>query len=163
MAYTYSRSITIDYTKCGTADSTAFPVLVSINHTTFKDAAHSGHVTNNTTGYDIAFFSDSGLTTKIPWEVEYYNGTTGILIAWVNIATLSHTVNTVIYVGYGNAGITTAQNTSTNGPTYVWNSNFKGVWHLSNGTTLSPNDSTSNGTNGTVTGATAAAGLIDGG
>ncbi|MDP3245052.1 MAG: LamG-like jellyroll fold domain-containing protein [bacterium] len=46
--------------------------------------------------------------------------------------------------------------------TGVWDSNYKGVWHLPNGTTLSANDSTTNAINGTVTGATAAAGQIDG-
>jgi hypothetical protein len=45
----------------------------------------------------------------------------------------------------------------------VWDSNFKGVWHLPNGMTLTANDSTSNGNNGTISGATATTGEIGGG
>jgi hypothetical protein len=72
MSFLYKRSLTIDHTKCGSANSSGFPVLVSINHSTLKDLAHGGHVFYNTTGYDIIFTSDSAGTTKIPWEVEFY-------------------------------------------------------------------------------------------
>ena len=41
--------------------------------------------------------------------------------------------------------------------------NYKGVWHFPNGTTLTALDSTVNGSNGTITGATATAGQINGG
>jgi hypothetical protein len=60
---------------------------------------------------------------------------------------------------YGNSSITTDQSN----PTAVWDVNFKGVWHLPNGTILSANDSTSNGNNGTINGATATTGEIAGG
>ncbi len=161
MAFSYYRALTIDYTKCGSADSSSFPVLVSISDVTFKTIANGGNVSNSS-GYDIAFFSDSALTTKIPWEVEFYDGTNGILIAWVNIATVSCTVDTVFYVGYGDSGISTAQNTGSNGPTYVWDANYVGVWHLGDGTTPNFNDSTgiNNGTNNNTTATT---GKIDGG
>lgn len=39
--------------------------------------------------------------------------------------------------------------------TGVWDSNFKGVWHLPNGTALTALDSTSNALNGTPTGVNA--------
>src|ERR1035437_1645410 len=164
MAFSYYRTLTIDHTKCGNANSSSFPVLVSISDITFKDAAHSGNVANNTTGYDIIFTSDSAGTTKIPWEVEFYDGVNGILIAWVNIATVSNTSDTVFYIFYGDGGITTAQNTGSYAPTAVWDSHYKGVWHLPNGTTLTANDSTSNARNFTLVGSpTAVAGEIDGG
>jgi hypothetical protein len=45
----------------------------------------------------------------------------------------------------------------------AWDGNYKGVWHLPNGTSLTANDSTSNGKNGTINGsASAIAGQIDG-
>jgi hypothetical protein len=45
----------------------------------------------------------------------------------------------------------------------VWDSNYQGIWHLANGTTLSASDSTSSGNNGTVQGTvTAVTGEIDG-
>ena len=53
-------------------------------------------------------------------------------------------------------------NTDQSNPSGTWDSNYVGVWHLPNGTTLSANDSTSNANNGTINGATAASGEVDG-
>src|SRR5690242_412053 len=47
--------------------------------------------------------------------------------------------------------------------TGVWDSNYKTVYHLPNGSTLSAADSTANANNGTNSGATAALALIGGG
>ena len=71
------------------------------------------------------------------------------MIDWVNVATLSHTTDTVIYLFYGNSSVTTDQSNAGG----TWNSNFMGVWHFPNGTTLSANDSPANGNNGTIGGA----------
>src|SRR4029077_794053 len=72
---------------------------------------------------------------------------------------VSHTSDTTIYLCYGNASITTEQSNKSG----VWDTNYKGVWHLPNGTALSANDSTSNGINGTVNGAVAGSGRNGGG
>jgi Concanavalin A-like lectin/glucanases superfamily len=81
------------------------------------------------------------------------------LLAWVRISSLSSTSDTVFYLAYGNTGITSAQDHST----AVWDSNFKFVGHLPNGTTLSAADSTSYGNSGTpVNNPTAATGKVDG-
>ena len=51
------------------------------------------------------------------------------MIAWVNIPVLktaANTANTVIYVKYGDATVTTP----TQNQNGTWNSDFKGVWHL---------------------------------
>jgi hypothetical protein len=75
------------------------------------------------------------------------------------IPTLSHTTDTVIYLFYGNANITTSQEHKAG----VWQNNYLGVWHLPNGSTLSANDSTGNGGNGTLENSpSATTGLIDG-
>ena len=66
---------------------------------------------------------------------------TGQLIAWVSVPTVSASSDTVIYVYYGNGSAANQQN-----PTGVWDSNYEGVWHLPNGTTLSANDSTATAT-----------------
>jgi hypothetical protein len=109
-------------------------------------------------GYDIIFTSDAAGAVKLDHEIESYNPSTGQFIAWVRIATLSHTADTTIYLFYGNSNVTTSQENRTG----VWNSNYKGVWHLPNGSTLTANDSTGNGNNGSITAATATAGQIDG-
>ncbi len=152
------RTITIDHTKCGSTDSTNFPVLVSISDSTLKTISNGGHV-NNSNGYDIVFYSDSGYTSIMNWEMEFYDGVNGIVIAWVKVGTVSHTSDTVFYMKYGDTAISTFQGGSIGA---AWNSAYKGVWHLGNGSTLSALDSTSNGNNGTITTPTAASGQIDG-
>jgi hypothetical protein len=159
MAYTFLKTVTIDYTKCGGSDSSNFPFLFNSTLSEFKTVANGGRL-QNSNGYDLAFFSDSGLTTPLDFDIDTYIGTTGQYVAWVRIPTLSHTVDTVIYIGYGDSGISTFQG-NTNG---VWDSNFKCVYHLGDGTTIGLSDSTSNANTLTNVGSiTAAAGQIGGG
>ena len=162
-SYSYSRSITIDHTQCGSSDSSSFPVLVSLSDTTLKSVGNGGHV-QNSNGYDIQFFSDSGLTTRLPAEREIYNASTGQYIGWVQVPTVSHSTNTVIYIGYGDSGISSDPNSdATYGAAKVWDTNFKLVEHFGDGTTLSLADSTSNANTGTNSGATATTGKVGGG
>ena len=108
-------------------------------------------------GSDILFTDSSG--NKFSHEIENYTATTGNLIAWVNVSTVSHTSDTTLLMYYGNAGVANQQNSSG-----TWNSNYKGVGHLPNGTSLTANDSTSNGNNGSATGGmTGGVGKIGGG
>jgi hypothetical protein len=147
LSFLYKRSITIDHTKCGTADSGHIPVLVSLSDSSLSHA--SGHVAN-ANGYDIYFYSDSSLTTRLPAERELYTDAAGVgtYIGWVNVTNVSHTSDTVIYMGYDDSGISSDPNTDgTYGATSVWDTNYKTVYHFGNGTTLGLNDSTSNGFN----------------
>lgn len=157
MAFSKNGTVNIDHTKVPNTDQINFPVLFSVTHPFLKTTGNGGFVTN-ANAFDVNFFSDSGLTTKLSWEVEFYDGVAGTLIAWVKIASVSHTVDTPYYVGVGDATITTFQG-NVNG---TWDSNFQRVWHLPNGTSLSANDSTVNANNGTINGATAVAGAVDG-
>jgi hypothetical protein len=43
------------------------------------------------------------------WEIENYNSTTGAATIWVRVPTLSHTADTVIYMFFGNSGISSFQ------------------------------------------------------
>jgi len=162
MAFSYKRSITIDHTKVnnntGGSAQTDFPVMVKISDATFKTVGNGGNV-QNSNGYDIAFYSDSAGTTPLTWETDYYDGTNGIYWGWVKIPSLSATSDTVIYVFYGDASISTFQSTASN----VWTSSYRVVYHFPNGTSLSASDSTSNAYTGTITAATAGAGQVDGG
>ncbi len=149
-SWTKRRTIIIDHTKVG-GDLTDFPMLIKL-------ASDSDLSTNAlSTGNDILFTSGDG-TTKIPHEIEKYNNSTGALEAWVKIPALSSTVNTTIYMYYGNAAASD-QSDATN----VWDSSYKGVWHFPNGTTLTAVDSTSNPNDGTITSVDATTGQIDGG
>ena len=153
-AWGYRTKITIDESKVGASDSTDFPVLVSLTNANWKTVANSGHM-GNAGATDLVFTSSDG-TTKLKHEIEYYDATTGQIIAWVKVPTLSSSVNTELYMYYGNAGVA-AQADAAN----VWTNGFKSVLHVSDGTTLSATDST--GTyNGTVSGTTATSGQVDG-
>jgi YD repeat-containing protein len=116
--YAYRKAITIDHTKVS-ATLTNFPVLVSISN----DNDLKNHVTS-ANGYDLVF--KDGSCTKLDHELERWDGSTGTLVAWVRIPSLSSTADTVINIWYGDSGVTTSQENKTG----VWDSNFKGVWHL---------------------------------
>jgi RHS repeat-associated protein len=124
-------------------DQTNFPVLVSGTYPYLATTAHGGGVTNSS-GYDIIFTSDSAGLDVLPFERESYSPTTGAVVYWVEIPTLSHTTDTTFYMFYGNSSITTDQS-NKNG---VWDGNYQGVWHLQE-TSGRQHDSTSNGNNST--------------
>jgi len=156
--YAFERAIVINHSQVANADQSNFPVLIS---GTFSDLATAGNGGNvqSAQGYDIIFTSDAAGQTQLPFEQETYSASTGAINYWVQVPTLSHTIDTIIYMFYGNSSVTTDQSNKTT----VWDTNYKGVWHLSNGTTLNANDSTSNANNGSVGGSiSAATGKVDG-
>lgn len=125
LGFDFERNITIDHTKVsGGEDLYNFPVMVSLTGQTFLKTSPTGHI-KNTNGYDIAF-TDLNYN-KLDHQIEYYNGTTGDLIAWIRIPTLSCSANTSIKILYGNSEITTDPSVTS-----VWDSHYKGVWHLDN-------------------------------
>jgi len=133
-----TATITIDYTKVSSTQ-TDFPVLISGTYADLKTIANGGYVAN-ANGYDVIFYSDSGLTTMLNWETEKYVALTGEVVYWVKIPTLSSTVNTVIYMTYGDPSVTTDQST----PAGVWDANFRAVYHLKEATGANSLDSTTN-------------------
>ncbi|MDO8512701.1 MAG: DUF2341 domain-containing protein [bacterium] len=146
------KKITIDHTKVGggTETQTNFPVLISL----------TGLSGINANGTDIRFTADDG-GTYLAREIESYSA--GALTAWVKIPTLSHTADTVIYMYYGNSSATEPAANSTYGSQNVWDSSFKGVWHLKEATGVNNADSTSNANTGTPTnGPVQATGKVDG-
>ncbi len=152
--WTNRKSVTVDKTKVSNSVSN-FPVLVSVTDANLKSIANGGLV-GKSDGSDILFTSSDGLT-KLSHEIEKYSASTGELLAWVKVTSLTSSVNTGLYMYFGNASASDQQN-----KTGVWDSNFKAVYHLPNGSTLSALDSTSNSNNGSITGATAGTGQIDG-
>jgi hypothetical protein len=146
-SWSYRKKITIDYTKVATSSQTNFPVLISTTDTSWKNTTNGGHV-GQADGGDILFTLSDGVT-KLSHEIESYASSTGALVAWVKIPTLSATANTEIYMYYGNASCADQWD-----PTNVWDSNFKMVQHLKDGADTSHvSDSTTNAYTGTKTGA----------
>lgn len=106
----YRRAITIDHTKVPNTDQANFPVLISATYSYLATTANGGNVTN-TNGYDILFTSDADGLNPIPFERETYNPSTGAINYWVQVPTVSHTTDTVIYMFYGNSSISSASRT----------------------------------------------------
>jgi hypothetical protein len=158
------REIAIDHTRVTNVANPSttyagFPVLVYA----------TGLSNINANGTDIRFTMSNG-TTELPREIESYSG--GTLYAWVKL-TLTKDAgdasNDIIYMYYGNSSATEPAPGSTYGSQNVWDSGYKGVWHLKEnpaGTPPQMKDSTSWGNNGTSGGSMASgdqvAGKIDG-
>jgi hypothetical protein len=144
-SYKYRKRITFDATKVGgSVDLIDFPALIDIgSDNDLRTVANSGHVENNN-GFDIVFTAADGVTL-LEFEMETYTANTGKYTAWVKVPRLSASINTVVYIYYGNSAIVTNQSSSA-----VW-SNYNGVWHLQNGSFA---DSSPNGYNCTNNGST---------
>ncbi|MFX0036258.1 MAG: DUF2341 domain-containing protein [Candidatus Hermodarchaeota archaeon] len=139
--FDFYKEITIDHTKvAGSSDLLNFPVLISIMDSDLQDHTQPD-------GDDIAFYADGKwLDHEIEAFNQTYDETHAQLIAWVRVPILYHDNNTIIYMYYGNSKMGPLEN-----PSDVWNSNYKGVWHLGDGV-MNPSssyyDSTINDNNG---------------
>src|SRR5262249_20339432 len=108
-------------------------------------------------GFDIRFYSDITLLTSLSFELERFVATTGQIIFWIKVPSLSSSADTTIYIAYGDAALNTnASSTAT------WDSNYKAVYHFGDGSTVGLNDSTSNANTLTNHGATATTGQVYG-
>jgi hypothetical protein len=137
--YLNKKMITVNHLQVvGGADLTNFNFPVSMIDANLATVANGGLVTN-ANGFDIIFV-DATETTKLDHEIEKYVSATGEIEMWVRIPTLSHTVDTVIYMYFNNSGISTTQENATG----VWDSNYKAVWHMDAATGSNQPDSTSN-------------------
>ena len=136
-SWIYRQKITIDKDLVSD-DLVNFPVLIKI---TASDNPLFSHALAN--GNDILFTS-SDKTTKLKHEVGYFETADGSkqLEAYVKIADLSDSVDTVIYMYYGNAAASD-QSDKTN----VWTEDYRLVYHMKDLTTSTVEDSvgTSNG------------------
>lgn len=95
-------------------------------------------------GDDIAFVLFSDNSTKLNHEIEFFNGTSGELVAWVNVTSLSGTSDTNIWMYYNNNACSSQEN-----PTAVWDGNYVGVWHLNETGVGTRYDATVNNNDGT--------------
>ncbi len=154
--YLYRQALVLSHANVPNTDQTNFPVLISGVYPYLANVSNGGLV-QNSNGYDIVFSLDPEGATRLDHEIDNYAAATGTAGFWVRIPTLSHTVDTVIYVFYGNPLVTVSQENKPG----VWQSGYAAVWHFG-GSTLSMADSTSNGDNGTNQGAALTTGQIGG-
>ncbi len=121
--YLWQKSITVN------ANQVSGGPLVQLPHALQRDrygscilGANASGLVQNANGYDIAFRDSS--ENILNYEVVYYNGSTGQLIAWVKVPTINNGTN--IFIEYDDSTITTSQQNKTG----VWGSDYGGVWHL---------------------------------
>lgn len=95
-------------------------------------------------GYDVVFALDPNGDTLFPFERVGYHAT-GEVEFWIKVPVVSATLDTNIYILYGDASITTDPQQRT----APWDAGFVGVYHFGDGVTLDLTDSTSNANNGT--------------
>jgi len=107
----------------GSTAHTDFPVMVEFTDAKLKTLTNGGGV-SNPSGFDI-IFTESDSTTLLDHELQNYTATTGHVLCWVRIPSLSPTVNDTIFLYYGNSDVYVDQSTTS-----TWNSDYLSVWHL---------------------------------
>lgn len=155
--FAHYSTYTTNPAQCGASDSPNFPVWVLVTNPKLKTVGNGGLV-QNPNGYDIRPYN-AALTTALNFELELYDGVGGTVGMWVNVPNLSATLAIPIVLCYANPGLSVNGSSSA-----TWDANYRGVYHLGNGTTLSLTDSSAAGYNLTALGTEAAgAGIINGG
>jgi hypothetical protein len=142
MAWANSVAITVDHTKVPSTQ-TNFPVLFTGIYPQLAWTAFGGAVTSSS-GFDIIFASDSAGASPLSFERVQWIRQTGACEFCIKIPSLSSSTDTTFYILFGNAAVTTEQAT----PAAVWDSNFKGVWHVAATYGMSVTDSTANANSG---------------
>jgi len=145
-SWPYRKKISINPDKVGSGGVTNFPILFSQTDNDLRFTASGGHVASSTAG-EIVFTDVSG--TKLDHEIESYTSTTGALVAWIKVPSISATSPTTLYVYYGNSSATYQPTNSA-----VWSNGYAGVYHLGDGDSTAASfykDSTSNARHSTLT------------
>lgn len=152
--------ITIDHGSMPSGGVTWFPILLHLSSSCGKNSDDVTFIFSDigSNSRKIAITKSDGIT-ELYGEIEYwdYTGTPSTSSAWIWVSKsdwdVSGTVDTYLYLYYDN---TKPDNpninvVNTTVGSYVWDSNYKGVWHLSesSGTLY---DSTSNNNDMSATG-----------
>ena len=121
--YQYRKKISIDPDKVsGDGVLEDFPLLIDIVDPDLRSSANGGKV-QNADAYDIMFTDITG--SALAYELETYDAATGHFRGWVRVPRLSGSVNTDIYLYYGNSAVVAP---ATNTPD-AWNGHYQAVFH----------------------------------
>lgn len=172
--FTYCRKMTMTAggNSGGAATTTtagyallATSTIADLKYSTFGGKVQTMDTLNSATSspLDVIFTSGTDCNSDggslLPFSFESYASTTGAFVAWIRPSDISSTTAKTILMYYGKASATNQTN-----ETGIWDSTYKGVWHLPNGTTLTGYDSTSNNhDNASAVSLTASTAQIDGG
>ncbi|MHA2380464.1 MAG: DUF2341 domain-containing protein [Candidatus Thorarchaeota archaeon] len=128
LPYSYRKDLGIDHSLVS-SNLIDFPVLIDIYDSDLRTKARPD-------GKDIAFtYGDTALSHEIELFDQSFNLTHAHLIAWVKVPMLSASVDTVVTMYYGNPSAPVLED-----PAGVWDSDYLGVWHLSESGDGSPDE-----------------------
>jgi hypothetical protein len=143
-SWPYRQKLTIDHTKVG-ADQTDFPIYLNLAD---MPASFHSHI-NQTDARDLRITKADG-TTELPREIVFYDSTTDTgELHFKYTGTLSSSIDTDIYLYYGNSAAADYAVGDAYGTQNVWDSNYAAVYHLKE-TSGHHLDSTSNAKNSTT-------------
>lgn len=111
-------TLTIDATQVD-ATLTDFPVLVRVTNPLLSAARPDG--------FDLGFSADGG-STQLAFQIERWVQSTGELVAWVKVPSVSDLTDTVFYLSYADGSTTNRSNAAS-----VWSNQFRGVYHMDYG------------------------------
>lgn len=135
MPFSRACKITIDHTQVP-SDQTDYTVVVAGVFLFLKNISNGGFV-NDINGYDIAFFNDRYQDDQIfnyQLVPGTYDPTTGAVEFWVQIPSVSSTVDTVFYMFFDDPEI------DFDNSGFAWLNSFKGAFPFANGTILDTTD-----------------------
>ena len=155
VGWKYRAKMTIDKTKVA-SDQTDFPVLLAVGNipTDALDADGGKPALNG--GGDLVFTSDAAGATRLACDVQEFvidnNPASATAEVWVKVPSVSSSVNTEFYMWWGKAAETQPARNASFGMEATWDSNYKSVYHLTEGWTTTANaykDATASAKTGT--------------
>jgi len=153
--YAFQDLITLNTTSLGiTSNLTNFPALLSIQDNDLIISNTCADKVQNPNGpnYDLAFVSGG---SELYYQIESYNQTTGTLLVWVQVPSLTYATNNTISFYFGSKAPTVTHNTAFFQNT--WASDYKAVFHFNESSyTGSVTDGTAGAHTGTTSGMTSA-------
>ncbi|RLG44414.1 MAG: hypothetical protein DRN81_04655, partial [Thermoproteota archaeon] len=129
-SWAYKVKITLNSSQVPSTQ-TNFPVCINITDTSLRGKIGSD-------AWDIAFTNSAG-NVQLNHEIELWDGTTGQLVAWVNVTSLSSSTDTEIYMYYGNLQASNQEDVEN-----TWDANYEAVYHMNGNSDSNILDSTSN-------------------
>jgi len=140
VGWKYRAKLTIDKTKVG-ADQTDFPVLLTVGNIPTDALDANGGKPAIDGGGDLVFTSDLAGATRLACDVQQFeindDPASAKAEVWVKVPSVSASVNTDFYMWWGKVGETQPARNASFGMEATWDSNFKSVYHLTEGWTTS--------------------------
>jgi len=133
------------------ANLSNYPVLLT--YATLPSEMFSGANASKNDGGDIRFSSDENGSTRLACEVVRFDTVNNTAEIWTQVPSITASGNTSIWVWYDSSSSNQPAEDATYGRENVWDSYYKGVWHLNENPDASApqfNDATSNDNDGTA-------------